>query len=285
MGGYGRSGEWHFGAVNPWSIPGAAKGRFPYGSPESTSPRSPVEAESPISDEHKHHVTQVFHRFDAYNRGELGIEELLAMRRLLSSGAHVSEQDTMELHRQMDVDRDGRVGGADFQDFMEGWLRPIAREERQRVLETLLHEQPARALGETNPSPGAVKYHLEALEVLNIPAAAMSELKSYHAPPAAASDVMSLVLIMLGRQNYDWRHAKQALKSSHRFLTELREFTASGEAWGLHSERTFQVESHIEELRMKQAKIKSVAAAGLLKWLYVVTECNRHIHRKPSGQR
>ena len=75
MGGYGRSGEWHHGALNPWSVPGAVKGRFPYPPSEAgANPRSPppVGDLSPLADEDKIRVRQIFQHFDTRQRGILG---------------------------------------------------------------------------------------------------------------------------------------------------------------------------------------------------------------------
>jgi len=93
MGGYGRSGEWHHGAINPWAIPGAVKGklltlitgltlilnalqgRFPYPGTEERvpNPRSPPPAGqlSPLTDDDKIRVRQIFLHFDTKRSGIL----------------------------------------------------------------------------------------------------------------------------------------------------------------------------------------------------------------------
>lgn len=233
MGGYGRCGEWHF-APNPWSIPGATKGRFPYASPEPSPERPVGEAISPIRDEDKRKVAQVYCRFDPLGTGELGLQDLGTIRRILSNGSHVSEQDTALLYREMDHDRDGLVGEEDFRSYMEAWLRGIPRDERSHLLERLLHEEPClegSMRGSPDMEPSAIESLDAAMDALNISPGAMSEIKSYRQPPVVVEQILSLVLHMLGRRNQDWRHAKHALKSSHHFLNELREFTAGQQGW------------------------------------------------------
>ena len=99
---------------------------------------------------------------------------------------------------------------------------------------------------------------------------------------------MALVLYLLGRANYDWRHAKHALKSHHRFLSELKDFTLSCANEGFaEPDRFISVEERLKHMQIDSAYVTQgkhsrkgdirSAVVRLLAWLVYMTSYFRVI--------
>lgn len=160
-------------------------GRFPYMLETEPSPRdrpSVVISEmSALREREREAPTAIFRRFDKLGVGVLGLQELMSIRRVVAGSTYISEQDTLVLYKEMDLDRDGKVGQADFQQYMEAWLKSLSPSQRDYFINSLLTSPVATS----SPPRGE-----EAAEVSTLVADAMgalacistadfSEIKSY----------------------------------------------------------------------------------------------------------
>ena len=129
---------------------------------------------------------------------------------------------------------------------------------------------PPAAIPPASRSAEAYDYIETALRSLDIPSAQMCELKSYKNPPSQAEHTLALVLYLLGRKNHDWRHAKHALQSHHRFLSELRDFTVSCANEGVSDpDRFISVEERLAAMQIDKAYVSKAKTAVLylLRWM------------------
>jgi len=255
---------------------------------------------SPLRDGDKSAVRSIFNHLDHRSIGRLGLPELHTLRKALSANKFVSEQETSSLLRHMDIDRDGIVNRADFEEYMESWLRTLYTQERETLYELCLGYVASPSPPPAVHPPAAVAHFEAALEELEIPSTLMSELKNYKQPPSQAEHTLALVLYLLGRSNCDWRHSKHALQPHHRFLLELKDFTraCSVEGFGADPGRFGRFTPVAERLAFMGIDLDYVekgkhdrkrgdtrnAVVRLLGWLVYLTTAHRIIMEggKPS---